>query len=226
MMVEEKVTVWDQRFRRLKKRVRETTSYQKIQEMQSKIRNDEFVGKIKDKAHDVRDRFETSQHPLIWKVRDIQDALTNETETGMAIGEILRVDPSFDLVEWMEWLEEEIVPGVIEAFLRADDSVIAQVFDEPALSQVRGLFRHRKELKIELDPRVLYVSKVDLASAKMEETPILIVQFVCHQVKKQDKIQSIQMMHYEMGFKRDLQDQEFGWKIVRFGSQEMQGIRT
>lgn len=38
--------------------------------------------------------------------------------------EIAKVDPSFDKAEWLRFCEKEVIPNVLEAFIRGDLEVL------------------------------------------------------------------------------------------------------
>jgi len=41
---------------------------------------------LKETVEDLRETIETSQHPLVWKVRDAHDRIFSETDTAFALG--------------------------------------------------------------------------------------------------------------------------------------------
>lgn len=65
----------------------------------------------------ARETFETSQHPMIWKMRDASDVIFSETETGHALGELRKIDPSFDVMDLVQDVEEYMIPVVINSRL-------------------------------------------------------------------------------------------------------------
>lgn len=59
----------------------------------------EYLGKsVQDKLHDAREFWETSQNPLVYTLSGAWDNLTGETEEGIAISEIRKLDPNFNKV--------------------------------------------------------------------------------------------------------------------------------
>lgn len=54
------------------------------------------VGKtVQDKIGDAREFWETSQNPIVYTLSGVWDSLTGETEEGIAISEIRKLDPKF-----------------------------------------------------------------------------------------------------------------------------------
>ena len=57
------------------------------------------IGKsVQDKIEDARNFWETSQNPLVYTMSGVWDSLTGETEEGIAIAEIKKLDPHFNKV--------------------------------------------------------------------------------------------------------------------------------
>ena len=50
--------------------------------------------------------------------------MTGETEEGIAIGEIRKLDPNFSKEEWAEEVKTNLVPKVIKAHLQGNTSVL------------------------------------------------------------------------------------------------------
>ena len=53
---------------------------------------------VKDKMDDAREFWETSQNPLVYTLSGVWDNITGETEEGLAIAEIHKLDPKFNKV--------------------------------------------------------------------------------------------------------------------------------
>jgi hypothetical protein len=57
------------------------------------------IGKsVQDKVEDVRTFWETSQNPLVYTMSGVWESMTGETEEGLAIAEIRKLDPKFNKV--------------------------------------------------------------------------------------------------------------------------------
>ena len=51
--------------------------------------------KVKDKIEDAREYWETTQNPIVYTIANAWDSLTSETEEGMTITQIRKLDPQF-----------------------------------------------------------------------------------------------------------------------------------
>ena len=84
----------------------------------------EAAENVKDKMADVREFWETSQNPLVYTVSGLWDNVTSETDEGLAVGAIQKLDPSFSVENWAEEVREDLVPLVISAHLRGDTKAL------------------------------------------------------------------------------------------------------
>lgn len=50
---------------------------------------------VKDKIEDAREYWETTQNPIVYTIANAWDSLTSETEEGMTITQIRKLDPQF-----------------------------------------------------------------------------------------------------------------------------------
>ena len=79
---------------------------------------------IKDKLDEAREVWETSQNPLVYTMSGIVDNLTGETEEGLAIAEIRRLDPRFNKEDWAAEVLTTLVPTVLNAHLQGDSKAL------------------------------------------------------------------------------------------------------
>ncbi len=103
----DKPTVWGQRIDSLKESIRSSPilrSFRVASRELEKSENETVVkirearDTVKDRLSDIREDYETSQHPLVWKIRDAQDTVFSESAAAHAMGKLLAIDPTFDLV--------------------------------------------------------------------------------------------------------------------------------
>jgi len=235
--VEEKITQWDRRIGHIKEKVFGSTAYRRYQKIQTKITGEGPVAeagrKIKDKVEDLKETFETSQHPLVWKVKDLQDSLLGETETGWALSELLRVDPHFSIISFLEQMEEEMIPDVVKAYLTADIPFIEQVCEGEALITLRAILKERRSKGHVWDDRILYLTNLDFGGATMiDNQPVVSITFICQHIvcvtdKTTGKIvegapNKLRGVLYQLFLRRDRTDDDgFGWKVTKMHVQEM-----
>lgn len=58
------------------------------------------------------------QHPLVYKLSSAWDTLTAESDEGIGVRELRRLDPSFSVEDWKRDIQELFLPEFMSAFLR------------------------------------------------------------------------------------------------------------
>lgn len=141
------------------------------------------TSKLKEEMEELKENWETSQDPRVWKMRDAADRVFGETEIGHAIGEIMRADPTFELHTFLMDMENYMIPVIVEAFRRGDQKLLIQCVDGNARHQVWATFKERDIQKVDWDDRILDIRALDLAAARViDDVPCLSVSFVCQHV--------------------------------------------
>ena len=101
--------------------VQEKSQYQK---QWDSFKNAAFQSKIyshfQDAGERVDDFIEDSDNIFVRGIRRVKHAITHVSEEAETLGEIKRLQPDFDLHTMSKLLEEEVVPGWVQAFLRGD----------------------------------------------------------------------------------------------------------
>ncbi|KAJ0111382.1 hypothetical protein Patl1_01777 [Pistacia atlantica] len=156
------------------------------------------VTKGQEIAEDVRERWETSDSPIVHKIQDINESIFQETDAAASIKEIRRRDPSFSLPDFVAEVQEAIRP-VLNAYMKASEwhwcsltnvlygqgdieslkkycssEVIERCKAEHTAYQSHGIF---------FDNRILHISDVEVRETKMMgASPIIIVAFQTQQI--------------------------------------------
>ena len=66
----------------------------------------------------MENRHPTEQHPLVYKLSSAWDSLTAESDEGIGVRELRRLDPSFSVEDWKRDIQELFLPEFMSAFLR------------------------------------------------------------------------------------------------------------
>jgi hypothetical protein len=102
VLVKEPLSAWEH----MKNRLQDSPLIQQILKSSGKVVKavaDTSVGKqaqnvtqtVKDKIEDIREFWETSQNPIVYTLANMWDNITGETEEGMTIAQIRKLDPDF-----------------------------------------------------------------------------------------------------------------------------------
>ena len=188
-------TVWDRRMERMRASFQSSAPFLEFRKARRTLIHSQnpilrpiqsVASTITDTLDDLKLTWETSQHPMLFRVRDVTDRVIGETEMGFALGEIMKLDPSFDLLSFQQEMEEYQIPVVITAYLRgspSDQRMLAQACEGPAATLMRASFHERLAQGEEWDHRILDISNVELQKAVMvKDLPVLLLAFMVQQV--------------------------------------------
>jgi len=224
-------TVWDKRINKLKEMfrmktlLRKTGLHEKAAESKVVHKLHEKYMTVKDKIEDLRETYDTSQHPMIEQLRTMQDKLLGETPTGYALGELMKIDPDFNLPEFVQELEEYLIPMIIKGYLRGDKTLLYNCVEDQAEMKINQSLRLRENQKEVWDDRILDVSHIEVAEARMiNDVPHLHVTFVVQQVNCIRDARTGEIVRgneaavvnevYSWLMRRDFEGEDFDWKIA------------
>ncbi|CAN1270547.1 Mitochondrial import inner membrane translocase subunit TIM44-2 [Linum perenne] len=135
-------------------------------------------------AEDMRERWETSDNPIVHKIQDYSagDTIFQETDTASSIKEIRRRDPSFSLPDFVAEVQDAIRP-VLHAYMKGDTETLKKYCSPEVISRCEGEHKAFKSHGMFFDNRLLHVSEVEVRETKMMGTsPIIIVAFQTQQI--------------------------------------------
>lgn len=240
MNVEQKQTVWAKRLSSLRDGITRWEAYRKVQEARIAAHrsSNPIVTKTREMKQQYREEYESlredidnSQHPMIWRMRDAQDTVMGETETGFALGLLREIDPKFRQDAFMKYMENYYVPRVVEAWLKADMRVLRTCMEEQAIRLASASFKERETLKHFWDSRILDISHLEFQNALVvDETPMVYVTFMAQQLNCTRNMEGeivdgseydIKTVFYAWMMRRDPTDEEFGWKITEMAQQKL-----
>ncbi|KAG6948796.1 hypothetical protein JG688_00014947 [Phytophthora aleatoria] len=204
------------------KQAAKTEAGKKVQQTTKQVKD-----KISDAQEEVLEVWETSQNPWVYRLSSIYDGLFGETPMGVAIKEIRRAEPDFILEEWKENIEEIVLPGVLEAFLRGNSRDLKKWFGEAAYSRVNIAIRERKSEGLVMDPHVLSIDNVEVieATAEDKQAPIILMRFQAQQINcirnREGEVvegseDEVLAYYYIFAFQRDYDEEQetLRWRIV------------
>ena len=157
-------------------------------------------------AEDMRERWETSDSPVVHRIQDLQDSMFTETEQAEAYRLIRARDPMFNMNDFIAEVRRDI-PKVLGAYLKGDvEALKATNISKEMLERLSGQMNLWKREGQFIDPRILDLSEVELMEVRMMEgAPLVVLTFSCQQINcvrdKSGKIveggeDDIQSVHY------------------------------
>ncbi|GLC45459.1 hypothetical protein PLESTB_000316300 [Pleodorina starrii] len=148
-------------------KVTDTAAYKKGQEL----------------VEDLKDKYETSDHPVVHKVEDIKSRMFTGSEASRAMREIRVRDPAFDMNRFVQSVKLD-APSVVRAFLKHDLETLSQHCGPELLERFAGIFKHFDEQGVFEDPSILFIGDVEIVEVRlMDDDPFIIAQFHCQQLK-------------------------------------------
>ncbi|KAL9660801.1 hypothetical protein QQ045_025619 [Rhodiola kirilowii] len=121
---------------------------------------------------------ETSDHPIVHKIQDINESIFGEAHTAISFKEIRRRDPNFSLPDFVAEVQEVIKP-VLLAYMKGDAETLkkycsSEVIERCKAYQSQGMF---------FDNKILHISEIEVRETKMMgSSPIIIVGDTIHTV--------------------------------------------
>lgn len=153
-----------------------------FQRITSGLRDNRVVGAGRDVAESLRERWETSDSPLVHRLQDATDSLFAEGEAASALREIRARDPRFDMVEFLRHLRND-VPLIIRAYLSGDEDIIKEHCSPEMIERLTGIMKAQAAAGLVSDPTLLDSSEVELVDIKMlDSSPVIVTQFTCQQI--------------------------------------------
>ncbi|KAL9986075.1 hypothetical protein ACROYT_G000149 [Oculina patagonica] len=165
------------------------------------------------------------------KLQDVFSDVFSQSDTAKTMAEITRIDPQFNKDSFLKECEFEIIPSVLEAFLKGDLDVLKDWCHEPAYNVLAAQIEQTKQLGQKLEAKILDVRDVDVAMAKvMEQGPVLVLTFMVQQIMiLKDAVgniveggeDNIENVSYVWALCRDqsILDHRSAWRVLEFGIQ-------
>lgn len=132
---------------------------------------------------DLKHKFDESEHLLVRAMRTtlerISHSFTSTSAVSQVLTEITKVDPTFDKMEWLRFCELEVIPNILEAWIRMDLTVLEDWCMERAYSPIATNIKELNKVGFHTTgSRIIDVSKVDLIGGEVKDVgPILIIRF-------------------------------------------------
>ncbi|CAM0906847.1 unnamed protein product [Alopecurus aequalis] len=140
------------------------------------------VTKGQEVAEDVRERWETSDHPVVQKIQDINETIFEETATAASFKEIRRRDPSFSLSDFLGDVQEMIKP-VLTAYSKGDVETLKKYCTKEMLERCKGERKAYATQGIFFDHKILHISDADVKETKMlGSAPLILVTFQTQEI--------------------------------------------
>eukprot|EP00959_Pyramimonas_sp_CCMP1952_P106630 2229552-Pyramimonas_sp.AAC.1 len=206
MVQQAKQTAWEKRWGWFKERAAGTQAFTRFQKLQASP----FVLKGKEAVEDMRERWETSESPMVQKLQNMHESFTKESEMAVAMKEIRARDPNFSMQRFMTRMKEEI-PQILSSYLKGDlEKLKTLKVGEEMVERMGGQVKAWQAEGSVVDSNILDISDMELVEVKMfGENPIIILRCVCQQINcVRDKFENV-----IEGAPDDIQSVHYGWAM-------------
>jgi len=233
VVVKEAKSAWEQMKARLQDSplIRE---FLKSSKHAGKVASQTDVGKqaiagaqnIRDKLEDAREFWETSQNPLVYTLSGVWDNLTGETEEGVTIAEIRKLDPNFLKEDFINEVRNTLATDLIKAHLGGDLSKIKDWLGEALYRKLAADIRERKGYTF--DTNILFIEENQVQLRRQENgMPYIVVVYSVQQINcirdkageiKEGNETEVRMKFYSMAFQQSYEETEgtVKWKVIEY----------
>ncbi|GMI85746.1 translocase inner membrane subunit 44-2 [Hibiscus trionum] len=168
---------WSKKWEALKEKMQGHPLFKRVSGISEPV-----VTKGQEIAEDVRERWETSDNPIVHKIQDINESIFQETDAAASYKEIRRRDPSFSLPEFVAEVQEAIRP-VLDAYIKGDVETLKKYCSPEVIDRCKAEHTAYQSHGTFFDNKILHISDVEVRETKMMGTsPIIIVAFQTQQI--------------------------------------------
>ncbi|WCJ38350.1 translocase inner membrane subunit 44-2 [Euphorbia peplus] len=141
-----------------------------------------LLTKTHELAEDVKERWDTSDHPVVIKIQNVGDTIFQETDTAATIKEINRRDPTFSMMDFVAEVQKAVRP-VLNAYIKGDVETLKKHCTPEVITRCEAEHKAFQSHGIFFDNKILHISDVEFRETKMMGTsPIIILAFQTQQV--------------------------------------------
>ncbi|KAF5478213.1 hypothetical protein F2P56_004794 [Juglans regia] len=177
VVVPVKQSPWNKKWEAFKGKLRGHPAFRRISGFSEPV-----VTKSHEIAEDMRERWETSDNPIVHKIQDLNESIFQETDAAISVKEIRQRDPSFSLPEFVTEVQEAIRP-VLHAYMKADVETLKKYCGPEVIERCKAEHKAYQSNGIFFDNKILHISDVEVRETKMMGTsPIIILMFQTQQV--------------------------------------------
>lgn len=184
----------------------------------------------------LKEKWDESENGLISLVRTIFEKVTgffSETEQAKVVKQFKLMDPNFRVIDFTKTLTNYIVPELLDAYIKNDETVLKQWLSEAPFNVWQANNKQFIQQGLFSDSKILDIRGVEVVTCKSlqpNDTPVIVVSCRAQEIHLYRKAKTgevaagtedhIQMSTYAMVFTRvpEEMDNETteGWKVIEF----------
>jgi len=143
-----------------------------------------------NKLFDLKSKYDESDNLVVRVARTFTDKISgalssvfSPSETSEALTEICRVDPTFDVAQFIRIVQYDVIPNIFESLARGELEILRDWCTEAVYSVLIHPINTSKALNYKYHLKIIDLTDVELIAAKiMEMGPVLVVNFQAQQI--------------------------------------------
>ncbi|CAF1069448.1 unnamed protein product [Adineta steineri] len=143
-----------------------------------------------NKLFDLKSKYDESDNLVVRVARTFTDRVSgalssifSQSETSEALTEICRVDPTFDVAQFLRVVQYDIIPNIFESLARGELEILRDWCTEAVYNVLIHPINTSKALNYKYHLKIIDLGDVELVAAKiMEMGPVLVVNFQAQQI--------------------------------------------
>ncbi|CAF3306792.1 unnamed protein product [Rotaria socialis] len=143
-----------------------------------------------NKLFDLKSKYDESDNLVVRVARTFTDKVSgalssifSQSETSEALTEICRVDPAFDVAQFIRVVQYDIIPNIFESLARSELEILRDWCTEAVYNVLIHPINTSKAMNYKYHLKIIDLSDVELVAAKtMEMGPVLVVNFQAQQI--------------------------------------------
>jgi import inner membrane translocase subunit TIM44 len=188
---------------------------------------------LSNMIYSLRMKYDESDHLVVRGSRAVTDrvgeafgSVMNQSDMAQALAEIKKMDRNFDKEQFIEHCRFEIIPTVLEAYVRGDLELLKDWCHEAAFNVIAAVVKQRAEPGVTVQCKILEVRDTDIVMAKlMDPGPVLVLSFQAQQLTlktrqgEDGQAELLENVYYVWALCRDQTqyDPITAWKVLEFG---------
>lgn len=177
VIVQSKQSPLSKKWEAFKEKIRRHPTFKRVSGYSEPV-----VTKSHEIAEDMRERWETSDNPIVHKIQDLNESIFQETDAAVSVKEIRQRDPSFSLPEFVAEVQEATRP-VLNAYMKGDVETLKKYCCPEVIERCKAEHGAYQSNGIFFDNKILHISDVEVRETKMMgNSPIIILAFQTQQV--------------------------------------------
>lgn len=196
-----------------------------------------------NKVFEFKMKIDESDNPIVRVTRNFVERITDSvgtlfqtTDLSQVLTDISKVDPNFDMNEFVIECEKFIIPTILESLCQDREDILADWCHEAVFNVLYNPYKEAKKMGLKINTRILDIQNVELAMGKiMEHGPVLVITFNAQQLSyvtdsKGNVVEGnpdkIIQNYYVMAFCRDQSDLDpkTAWRLIDVAMQQSQFV--